>query len=233
MRRAGMHNIGVIIKKQLKDTLKNKTVLIQFVMFPVLTLIFENAINIPDMPELFFTKLFSVMYMGMAPLVAVASVIAEEKEKNTLRVLTMANVKAWEYLAGIGIYVWTICMAGAGVMATTLSSGDIPFYLGVMAAGFIISIAIGACIGIIASNQMAATSLSLPVMLIFSFMPMFAMFNDKIEKIAGIFYTQQIRELLGNMTFDGIKTETMLVVAVNALLALSLFFAAFKRKGLE
>ena len=228
-----MHNIGVIIKKQLKDTLKNKTVLIQFVMFPVLTLIFENAINIPDMPELFFTKLFSVMYMGMAPLVAVASVIAEEKEKNTLRVLTMANVKAWEYLAGIGIYVWTICMAGAGVMATTLSLGDIPFYLGVMAAGFIISIAIGACIGIIASNQMAATSLSLPVMLIFSFMPMLAMFNDKIEKIAGIFYTQQIRELLGNMTFDGIKTETMLVVAVNALLALSLFFAAFKRKGLE
>lgn len=228
-----MHNIGVIIKKQLKDTLKNKTVLIQFVMFPVLTLIFENAINIPDMPELFFTKLFSVMYMGMAPLVAVASVIAEEKEKNTLRVLTMANVKAWEYLAGIGIYVWTICMAGAGVMATTLSSGDIPFYLGVMAAGFIISIAIGACIGIIASNQMAATSLSLPVMLIFSFMPMLAMFNDRIEKIAGIFYTQQIRELLGNMTFDGIKTETMLVVAVNALLALSLFFAAFKRKGLE
>ena len=228
-----MHNIGVIIKKQIKDTLKNKTVLIQFVMFPVLTLIFENAINIPDMPELFFTKLFSVMYMGMAPLVAVASIIAEEKEKNTLRVLTMANVKAWEYLAGIGIYVWTICMAGAGVMATTLSSGDIPFYLGVMAAGFIISIAIGACIGIISSNQMAATSLSLPVMLIFSFMPMLAMFNDKIEKIAGIFYTQQIRELLGNMTFDGIKTETMLVVAVNALLALSLFFAAFKRKGLE
>ena len=228
-----MHNIGVIIKKQIKDTMKNKTVLIQFVMFPVLTLIFENAIDIPDMPELFFTKLFSVMYMGMAPLVAVASIIAEEKEKNTLRVLTMANVKAWEYLAGIGIYVWTICMAGAGVMATTLSSGDIPFYLGVMAAGFIISIAIGACIGIIASNQMAATSLSLPVMLIFSFMPMLAMFNDKIEKIAGIFYTQQIRELLGNMTFDGIKTETMLVVAVNALLALSLFFAAFKRKGLE
>ena len=228
-----MHNTGVIIKKQIKDTLKNKTVLIQFVMFPVLTLIFENAINIPDMPELFFTKLFSVMYMGMAPLTAVASIIAEEKEKNTLRVLTMANVKAWEYLAGIGIYVWTICMAGAGVMASTLSSGDIPFYLGVMAAGFIISIAIGACIGIIASNQMAATSLSLPVMLIFSFMPMLAMFNDKIEKIAGIFYTQQIRELLGNMTFDGIKTETMLVVAVNALLALSLFFAAFKRKGLE
>ena len=75
-----MRNVVTIVKKQLKDTLKNKTVLIQFVMFPVLTLIFEHAINIPDMPELFFTKLFSVMYMGMAPLTAVAAIISEEKE---------------------------------------------------------------------------------------------------------------------------------------------------------
>ena len=118
-------------------------------------------------------------------------------------------------------------------MATTLPSSDIPFYLGVMGIGFIISIAVGACIGIIATNQMAATSLSLPVMLLFSFMPMLAMFNDKIEKIAAVFYTQQIREILGSMSFDGMKTENLLVFVVNALLAVSLFFVAFKRKGLE
>ena len=62
-----MHNAGVIFKKQLKDTLKNKTVLIQFIMFPAMTLLMENAVKIPDMPELFFTKLFSVMFLGMAP----------------------------------------------------------------------------------------------------------------------------------------------------------------------
>ena len=80
-----MRNVGVIIKKQLKDTIKNKTVLIQFIMFPVMTLVMENAIHIKDMPENFFTKLFAVMYMGMAPLTAVASIISEEKEKNTLK----------------------------------------------------------------------------------------------------------------------------------------------------
>ncbi len=228
-----MRNVVTIVKKQLKDTLKNKTVLIQFVMFPVLTLIFEHAINIPDMPELFFAKLFSVMYMGMAPLTAVAAIISEEKEKNTLRVLMMANVKPWEYLVGVGIYVWTICMAGAGVIATSFPAKDIPFYLAVMAAGFIISIAVGACVGIFAPNQMVSTSMVLPVMLVFSFAPMLAMFNDKIEKIARIFYTQQIRVLLNNMTFDGIKPENFAIVAVNALLAIILFFAAFKKKGLE
>ena len=228
-----MRNIGIIIKKQLRDTLKNKTVLIQFIMFPVMTLIMEHAVSIPDMPEFFFTKLFSVMYIGMAPLTSVASIIAEEKEKNTLRVLTMANVKSWEYLAGVGIYVWTLCMAGAGVMATGLPSSDIPFYLCIMATGFIISIAMGAAVGIFAPNQMVATSLFMPVMMVFSFAPMLAMFNDKIEKAARVFYTQQLRVLLGQMTFDGIKTETVLVIVLNTLIALSIFFAAFKRKGLE
>ena len=228
-----MRNVLVIIKKQLKDTLKNKTVLIQFIMFPLMTLVMENAISLPDMPELFFTKLFSVMYMGMAPLTSAAAIISEEKEKNTLRVLMMANVKPWEYLLGVGTYVWILCMAGAGIMATGLSASDIPFYLGVMAAGFVISIALGACIGIFSSNQMTATSLFVPVMLVFSFSPMLAMFNDKIEKVARIFYTQQLRVLMNQMSFEGIKPESILILTVNAVLAIALFFVAFKRKGLE
>ena len=228
-----MRNAAVIIRKQLKDTLKNKTVLIQFLMFPVMTLIMENAISIPDMPEFFFTKLFSVMFMGMAPLTSVASIISEEKEKNTLRVLMMANVKPWEYLAGVGIYVWILCMAGAGVMATGLPSSVIPFYLGVMATGIAISVAMGACIGVFASNQMSATSLFVPVMMVFSFSPMLAMFNDKIEKVAGIFYTPQLKILMNQMSFEGIKTESILILIVNAVLAVVLFFAAFRKKGLE
>ena len=131
-----MRNVGVIFKKQLKDTLKNKTVLIQFLMFPVMTLIMENCINVPDMPELFFTKLFAIMYMGMAPLTSVASIISEEKEKNTLRVLMMANVKPWEYLAGVGLYVWVLCMTGACVMATGIPAEHIPFFLAVMSLRF-------------------------------------------------------------------------------------------------
>ena len=230
-----MRNIGVIFKKQLKDTVKNKTVLIQFLMFPVMTLIMDNLVSIPisEMPENFFVKLFSVMYIGMAPLMSVGSIIAEEKEKNTLRVLTMANVKPWEYLLGVGLYVWTLCMIGAGVMATGLPMEQIPFFMGIMAVGFLISITAGACVGVFAQNQMAATSLVVPVMLVFSFAPMLSMFNDKIEKISRVFFTQQLRVLMDTMSFDGIKSETLAVVGINAVIAILLFFVAFKRKGLE
>ena len=91
----------------------------------------------------------------------------------------------------------------------------------------------GACIGVFAPNQMVATSLFMPVMLVFSFAPMLALFNDKIEKVAGVLYTQQLRILLNQMTFDGISAKTVAVLSVNAALALGLFFAAFRKKGLE
>ena len=227
-----MKNIITIIKKQIKDTVKNKPVLIQFLMFPVMTLIFENAIDV-DMPELFFVKMFSSMYVGMAPLVAAASIISEEKEKNTLRVLMMAGVRPFEYLTGVSAYIWILCMAGSAVMATCLPSGDIPFFMAIMGAGCIISIFIGACIGIFAKNQMVTTSLMMPVMMILSFSPMLAMFNDKIEKVARFVFTQQIKVTVDGMSFESAGRFGMCVLFANAALALVLFFAAFRKKGLE
>ena len=228
-----MRNTLIIIKKQIRDTLKNKIVLIQFVLFPVMALIMENVIKIDGMPELFFTKLFSIMYIGMAPLTSTASIISEEKEKNTLRVLTMANVKSWQYLLGVGFYVWIICIIGAGVMATAFKTEDIPFYMLIMAVGFAISILAGACIGIFARNQMTATSVVMPVMLVFAFSPMLAMFNESIEKVARFAYTEQLKKLLDDMTFSGIKTNSILILTVNAIMMVILFFIAFRKKGLE
>ena len=90
-------------------------------MIQFMTLIMENAIKMEGMPDHFFVKLFSIMYIGMAPITAVTAIISEEKEKNTLRVLMMANVKPWQYLIGVGFYVWVIRMLGASVMSTAFS----------------------------------------------------------------------------------------------------------------
>lgn len=198
-----------------------------------MTLIMEYAITLDGMPELFFTKLFSIMYIGMAPLTSVAAIISEEKEKNTLRVLMMSNVKPWQYLTGVGLYVWLICMVGAGVMATRLDLEAIAFYMCIMGIGFAISIIAGACIGIYSKNQMSATSLVIPVMMILAFLPMLAMFNDKIAKVAKIFYTQQLKVCLDNMKVTNITKETVMVVIVNVLVLIGMYGITYKRKGLE
>lgn len=228
-----MRNIMIIIKKQLKDTVKNKTILIQFILFPLMTVIMENAISLEGMQELFFTKLFAIMYIGMAPITSVAAIISEEKEKNTLRVLMMANVKPWQYLCGVGFYVWAICMIGAGVMSLGFSGKDRAFFLGLMGIGFFISILAGACVGIFAKNQMAATSLVMPGMMILAFLPMLSMFNEKIAKVAKIFYTEQLKNILEKMSFSDMPENAVWIILINAVVLVFLFSFVYKRKGLE
>ena len=106
-----MKNIDAVFLKQLKETFKNKAILIHFLMFPLMVIVMENAVKLENMPEHFFVKLFAIMFVGMAPLTCMSSIISEEKESNTLRVLMMCNVKPFEYLTGIGLYVWIMCMA--------------------------------------------------------------------------------------------------------------------------
>ncbi len=230
-----MKNIMAILEKQVKDTIKNKTVFIQFVMFPALTLIMENAVKIEGMPEHFFTNLFAVMYIGMAPLTAMAAIISEEKEKNTLRALLMADVKPAQYLIGVGVYIFAICMVGASVIG--LGGGyegyDLARFLGIVAMGIVVSMLLGAAIGTWSKNQMSATSLTVPVMMVFSFLPMLSMFNETIEKIARFAYSQQISLWINQAENTEWSIEQPAVILVNMAVALVLFICAYKKIGLE
>lgn len=230
-----MHNVFAIFRKQTKDTLKNKTVLIQFAMFPILTLVMSNAVKIDGMPANFFVNLFATMYIGMAPLTSIAAIISEEKENNTLRVLLMSNVKPHEYLLGIGSYVWLICMLGGVVICL---AGGYSFLTGIyfmfiMAMGIIVSLLIGAAIGAWSKTQMVATSVSIPVMLVLSFAPMLSLFNTSIEKIAKYVYSEQISIMFSHINNLKITNENIIILAVNMLIATIAFIVSYKKCGLN
>ena len=229
-----MSNIIAIFKKQLKDTIQNKTVLIQFIMFPLLTLIMSRAITIEGMPENFFVNLFATMYIGMAPLTSIAAVISEEKEKNTLRVLMMSNVKPWEYMIGVGSYIWFACMVGAAIICAAggFGSRESLSFMGVMAIGILVSLLMGAAIGTWSKTQMMATSITVPVMMVFSFMPMLSMFNDTIAKIAKFIFSEQINIMLGQISALEPGADNICILVVNVLLFTVLFTFAYKKSGL-
>lgn len=230
-----MKNICAIFLKQVSEILKNKTILIQFLMFPVLVIVMENAVKMEDMPEHFFAKLFAVMFVGMAPLTCMAAIISEEKEKNTLRVLMMSNVKPAEYLVGIGAYVFVMCAFGTAVFAAVGGYGGVglAMFVGVMSVGIILSELTGAVIGVFSRNQMTATSITVPVMMIFSFLPMLSMFNDTIKTVARVTYSQQISELINGIEISEMTAESVIIISINFVLAVVLFTAAYRRRGLE
>ena len=229
-----MNNIFAIFKKQLKDTIKNKTVLIQFVMLPVLTVIMNNAVKIEGMPDNFFVNLFAAMFIGMAPLTSIASVISEEKETNTLKVLVMSDVKPYEYLLGTSSYIWLMCMLGSAVMcaAGNYTYKEAALFMCIMAAGILVSMLIGAAIGVSSKTQMTAISVTVPVMMIFSFLPMLSMFNSSIEKIARFTYSEQVSRLLGNIGSLQIDTKSLLIIGANMVVFLLIFIFSYRKKGL-
>lgn len=227
--------IAAIFRKQAKETLKNKEILIQFVMFPMIAVIMEQLVQVDGMPEHYFVKLFAVMYIGMAPLTVMAAIIAEEKEKYTLKMLLFSDVRPWEYLIGTGGCVWLVCMLGALVFGLTgeYQGRELAEFLVVMAVGIVTAMLFGAGIGTFSKNQMMATSVTVPVMLIFSFLPMLAMFNDSIRQVAELFYSQQVGNLLNSIGQEMTNGKSVVVLTMNMIGAGALFGGAYKRCGLE
>lgn len=229
-----MRKVTAIFQKQVKDTFKNKSVLIQFIMFPVMAVIMQNAIQMEGIPKNYFVILFSTMYIGMAPLTSMSSIISEEKEKNTLRVLLMSNVRAVEYLLGVGAYTFLICIIGSAVLAIVGDYTGMEYisFLFIMGLGIFISILIGAAIGTWSKNQMSATSVTVFVMMLFSFLPMLSMFNDTIAKISKFTYSQQLSNLMNDIGNISLHFDSVCIIVMNMLIAVSIFIGAYKRSGL-
>lgn len=163
-----------------------------------------------------------------------AAIISEEKEKNALRVLLQADVTPMEYLLGIGSLVFLGCMAGGLVFAVTggYSGRYAVCFLILLASGILVSAVIGAGIGTVSKNQMSATSVTMPAMLIFSFLPMLSMFNTHIEKVAKYTYSQQLYLLMQQMGGQGIGAENVVIVLANAVIGVLFFTCAYRRCGL-
>lgn len=228
--------VFAVITKQMKDTLKNKTILIQYIMFPIMAIIMTELIakNQDDIPNNMFIVMFATMFIGMIPTSAVANIITEEKEKNSLRVLMMANVKPMEYLLGIGLFTFCICIFDTIIfaLAAGVSGFELLRFFFVMLIGIIGSIMLGATVGILCKNQMSATGIILPIGLVLGMLPMVDKFNDKIGNFSKFFYTQQIDYLINDLSIGNFTFYRFAIIIVNIMILLVIFIYSYK-KGLS
>ena len=225
----GRH-IRAVYGKQSLDTLRNKAILLQFLIFPLMALILEYGVEIPGMEEHYFVHLFAVMFLGMAPLTAMSALLSEEKETHTLRMLHLAGVTSAEYLLGAGGSLLTISLLGALSFGAIGGFGGMTLlrFLAAMTAGIFISLLLGGAIGLTAKNQSAATSVTVPVMMVFSFLPMLAMFNDAVAAAAKFTYTGQIHRFLCGAQAGESPWIFPAVLLGNALAAALLFAWAYR-----
>ena len=246
-----MNNFKAIFKKQLKDIKKNPTVLINFIIFPLVAFAmsrlmnFEFDDNIPEavieqmmanMPNM--AIMMATVFAGMGLIPAVAGVIAEDIEKKSLRFLNMAGVKPGSYLLGIGCVTFFLSIFTAAAFGFVSDFRGQAFWIfgASILSGVAASIVLGATIGILSKNQQTATALAMPAAMILGFGPMMAQFNETVARLLNVFYTQQLNVVADYLTFGGAETElwqSFSIMWANVAVLAVLFVIVYAKKGLR
>ena len=136
-----MSSIKAIFTKQVLDIFKNREVLIQFVLFPLVAfamteLVAKGNDNIPDN---MFILMMSSVFVGMSMILTMASIIAEDKERKSLRVLVIAGVKPHEYLLGTGgaIFAASVLVSAVFGFMGSFTAGEFGRFMLLMMLGSI------------------------------------------------------------------------------------------------
>lgn len=223
--------IMAIFQKTFKDMLKNKRTLLMFLIFPIMTLVFYNLM--PGQKE-FFSTIFIPIHLILVPASLVASIISEEKEKNTLRSLILSNVKPLEYFLGIGIFVLLISILSSSLflIVMNLTSIELVRFFIMVTLSVLCSMVVGSVIGIIADNQMSANALIMPVSIILGIVPMFSAFNDTIKTLSSYIYTQTLSNVIASIG-ESILFKDYLIMIVNFIVCLIIFTLVYRKKKLD
>lgn len=230
-----MRSARAIFLKQMRDTMKNRMILIQFIMMPVIAYIMTELVakSSDEIPDSMFVTMFAAMFVGMAPLITTAGAIAEDRERKSLRFLVMAGVRQHEYLMGVGGFVLLVCAVVSVFFGLIggFGAADLIKFILILIFGSATSVLLGAAIGIFSKNQQMATAISVPVFMVFAFCPMIAQFNETVAAIANILYTQQINTIVNDISLSAVKPA--LIILANFVVFMALFALAYKKKGLK
>lgn len=230
-----IHHITAIFKKTLKDMIRNKRQLLFFLMFPAMTYLFYYTMREDN-------NMFPIVFLPINILFCsmniMSSVIAEEKEKGTLRSLIFANIKPMEYFFGNGLFVLLATMISSSLFLPIIEISGINylyFYLFV-ALSSICSMILGATIGIIVKNQMSANGICAPITIILGMLPTFGALNESFRNISKVLYTTRFADTVAEITSKTTVTisfEIILTYIINFIICLILFAVVYKKKKLD
>lgn len=230
-----LYHITAIFKKTFKDMTRNKRQLLFFLMFPAMTYLFYATI---EDGRVMFPIVFLPVNVLFCSMNIMASVIAEEKEKGTLRSLIFANIKPLEYFAGNGLFVLFATLVSCSMFLPIIEITGVQylyFYLSV-ALSSICSMVLGATIGISVRNQMAANGMCAPITIVIGMLPTFGVLNESLRNISELLYSTRFANTVAqivNKTSVIIDYKVLLTYVINFIICLIIFSLVYRTKKLD
>ena len=230
-----LNHVKAVFQKTLKDMTRNKRQLLLFLIFPIMGFIFSATME--EGREI-FPLTFLPMNALFCSVNIMAAVISEEKEKGTLRCLMFANVKPIEYFLGNGLFVLLVTMFSSSLFIPliNISGTDYIYFYGFLALSSICSMVLGATVGVIARNQMAANGLCAPITILIGMLPTFGVANESLSNISQIFYSTKFANTIAeimNKTAITIDYKIILTYVINFIICITIFSLVYRKKKLD
>ncbi|MGG4267153.1 ABC transporter permease [Peribacillus simplex] len=222
-----LKRVNAILLKDWKDLLKNSYIIFTLA-FP---LIFAVIIGKYDDGGPFNTFPINIALVISGCFVQ-AAMVAEEKEKNTLRGLLLSPASTLEVLIGKSALsaIVTILVIVASVLLSGFETPSIfLFSLNVLLC-LIIYITVGTLLGLFSRTVMETTIIGMPVLMIFGVGSLIksAVNNEILLKIISFLPNEQFEEIISQLSKNGglsdvINNFLILVVWVLVMLAITFY----------
>lgn len=184
-----------------------------------------------------FGLIFNITLMGIY---VTSAALAEEKEKNTLRTLMTSSVTGIEFFLGsilpITGMIMIINLLLLPVSGSTLGDINLLLYLFVTLIATLTSCIIGMIMGIFAKNQVSASTITTPVLMIFIFIPTFAGLVDSLQGISSFLFTGVISDManaISTHTAFSLGGFQLVVLIGEILISILLFLYCYHKNGYE
>ncbi|MDW5524130.1 ABC transporter permease [Carnobacterium maltaromaticum] len=225
----------LISKFKFLTILKNPQLLCSSILAIAFCAILKTYIPIEQLEAqpLFIITTGLIFSFAMGGVMLTALPLSSDKENNILRVLMVSTISPTNYLLGSLLPPFLIVFLTNLILGIFWLPKEIPFiyYLIITSIGTIISLSIGLIVGFYSFNQMTASSLCIPIIFIFSIIPILRTMSSDFEKYSKFLYTSQILNYLSNLYDKKINPLTTEIVSIlSATFTLSLLICIYGYK---
>ena len=166
-------------------------------LLPILLAVFYS--NMDSIKE-FFAGFIIVMTITMVGSYVQAIIIAEEKEKHTLRVLMLSPASPIEVILGKSVLTVFFVLASSFISLVILDTfkGNISMLVIIILIGTLLCVVLGTIVGLLSQNIAQTSILGLPIFIIFIMGPMLQEMvkNEFIIKVVKLLPTNHVMEAL-------------------------------------
>lgn len=169
-----------------------------------------------------------------------ATLLAEEKEKHTLRVLMVSSISGLEFFMGNLLPIVLVSSLVEAIIVPILGISftmeQFSMYMLVSMTGIVSSGVLGMCFGILSKNQMSATLITLLLTMVLMFIPMFQNLSPTMMVISDNLYAgvlmKAFPKLVANEPFR-LDIQNWAVLIGELLLTVCWFLWLYSRNGFD